>query len=101
LAIAFENPERRSQPTPSSKQQLTKVFASFFKKKCFFLFFFEKKNQKTFIPLVLASGRSVLLHCHAKKIPNAIPLPGPAWLQAACHRSLRWLARKCRSYLPA
>jgi hypothetical protein len=25
--------------------QLTKVFASFFKKKC--LFFFEKKNQKT------------------------------------------------------
>jgi hypothetical protein len=33
----------------SDKEQLTKVFASFFKKKSFFLFFFEKKNQKTFI----------------------------------------------------
>jgi len=29
--------------------QLTKVFASFFKKKCFLLFSFEKKNQKTFV----------------------------------------------------
>jgi hypothetical protein len=28
----------------SETGKLTKVFASFFKKKCFFLFFFEKKN---------------------------------------------------------
>jgi hypothetical protein len=27
----------------------TKVFASFFKKKRFLLFLFEKKNQKTFV----------------------------------------------------
>ena len=30
-------------------RQRGKVFASFFKKKALFLFFFEKKNQKTFI----------------------------------------------------
>jgi hypothetical protein len=35
-AIAYENSQRRSQPTSSNKEQLTKVFASFFKKKCFF-----------------------------------------------------------------
>jgi hypothetical protein len=38
------------------------------------VFFFEKKNQKTFIYLAFTSGRSVFLDCHAKKIPNAIPL---------------------------
>jgi len=48
--------------------KLTKVFASFFKKKCFFLFFFEKKNQKTFVHFALGSGRAlefVLLLCVA------------------------------------
>jgi hypothetical protein len=38
-------------PRPASADDVTeaKVFASFFKKKSF-LFFFEKKNQKTFVP---------------------------------------------------
>ncbi|MEJ0049097.1 MAG: hypothetical protein WDN04_25530 [Rhodospirillales bacterium] len=59
-AIAFENRQRPLQLTSANKEQLTKVFASFFKKKHFFLFFFEKKNQKTFVNLaffrVEASG---------------------------------------------
>jgi hypothetical protein len=42
----------------AGREQLTKVFASFFKKKDFFLFFFEKKNQKTFVNL---AGRDVTI----------------------------------------
>ncbi len=48
-----------ANPTPSGKAGLwIKVFASFFKKKC--LFFFEKKNQKTFIYLVSCLSAPVL-----------------------------------------
>jgi len=36
-------------PTYPARLEQAKVFASFFKKKRFLLFFFEKKNQKTFI----------------------------------------------------
>jgi hypothetical protein len=66
---------QRLRPMSSNKKQLTKVFASFFKKKCFFVFFFEKKNQKTFIYLAFVSGRSVRLEWIVRSIPSAIPLP--------------------------
>jgi iron complex outermembrane receptor protein len=52
-AIALQNPERRLPSTSPNTEQLTKVFASFFKEKPFFLFFFEKKNQKTFVHLTV------------------------------------------------
>jgi hypothetical protein len=43
-----------------ARNQVPKVFASFFKKNCFLLFFFEKKNQKTFVYFGLISiGRFV------------------------------------------
>jgi len=65
-AIAYENSQCRLLPTASNKEQLTKVFASFFKKKRFLLFFFEKKNQKTFTYWAFRPGRSVRLDCHVK-----------------------------------
>src|SRR5271156_2008558 len=40
---------KRFAPLPGHATNYQKVFASFFKKKCFLLFFFEKKNQKTFV----------------------------------------------------
>jgi hypothetical protein len=46
------------EATRASEAKQTRVFASFFKKKAFFpLFFFEKKNQKTFDSLILADWR--------------------------------------------
>jgi len=44
----------------SGQEQLTKVFASFFKKKCFFLFFL-KKEPKTLIYLAFTPERSARL----------------------------------------
>ena len=46
------------EATRASEAKQTRVFASFIKKKAFFpLFFFEKKNQKTFDSLMLGAGK--------------------------------------------
>jgi hypothetical protein len=44
-----QRPEQASRSTRRPKPHWKKFFASFFQKRsAFFLFFFEKKNQKTF-----------------------------------------------------
>jgi hypothetical protein len=55
------------RPAAGGRNQLAKVFASFFKKKRCLLFFFEKKNQKAFVHFSSDStGRCGYLRSRAK-----------------------------------
>ena len=68
---------RRAADHRESRDNEQKVFASFFKKKAFSLFFFEKKNQKTFTPLAFCGTMGIRLIFAVNEIPNAISLAAP------------------------